>query len=158
MLSKNGTDTRNPTSKASIAGHPMHSMLIPFPIAFFVATFASDLAYWWTGDPGWSTASTWLLGAALVTAALAALAGLTDFLGDGRIRALPAAWRHMIGNVGAVLLSAWSWLMRYSGGEAAVLPAGVAISFVVVLVLLYTGWQGGEMVYRHRVAVSDDGG
>jgi uncharacterized membrane protein len=88
-------------------------------------------------------------------AALAAVAGLTDFLGDQRIRDLSAAWHHMLGNVAAVLLSLWNWYRRYEGGDAAVLPVGLALSFVVVLILLYTGWRGWEMVYRHRVAVAD---
>src|ERR687890_2408651 len=96
--------SRNPKSTAEIAGHPIHPMLIPFPIAFLVATFVSDLIFWRTGNAAWSTASLYLLGAALIMAALAALAGLTDFLGDERIRGLSAAWHHMIGNVLAVLL------------------------------------------------------
>jgi len=41
----------NPRSTASIAGHPIHPMLIPFPIAFFIATFVCDLAYWQTTPP-----------------------------------------------------------------------------------------------------------
>lgn len=148
--------TRNPRSTAQIAGHPLHPMLIPFPVAFLVATFASDVTYWWTNSAAWSTASLYLLGAALVMAALAAIAGLTDFLGDHRIRSLSAAWHHMVGNVVAVLLSLWNWYRRYDAGEAAVLPTGLLISLVVVLILLYTGWRGWEMVYRHRVAISDD--
>jgi uncharacterized membrane protein len=146
----------NPKSTAQVAGHPIHPMLIPFPIAFLVATFVSDLAYWWTGEPGWSAASTWLLGAALVMAALAAVAGLIDFLGDAAIRRITAAWHHMIGNVVAVLLSLWNWYRRMQGGEEAVLPLGLVISLVVVCILLYTGWRGWEMVYRHRVAVADE--
>jgi uncharacterized membrane protein len=129
-------------------------MLIPFPIAFLVATFVSDLIFWRTGNPAWSTASFYLLGAALVMAALAALAGLTDFLGDQRIRDLSAAWHHMVGNVVAVLLSAWNWY-RFAAGEDAILPTGLIISLLVVLILLYTGWRGWEMVYKHHVAVSD---
>src|SRR5688572_546384 len=101
--------SRNPRSTAQIAGHPIHPMLIPFPIAFLVATFVADLIFWRTGNPGWATASLWLLGAALIMAALAALAGLTDFLGDSRIRDLSTAWFHMVGNVVAVLLSLWNW-------------------------------------------------
>ena len=77
---------RNPVSTANIGDHPIHPMLIPFPIAFLVATFACDLAFWWTRTPGWATGALWLLGAALIMAALAAIAGLTDFLGDKRIR------------------------------------------------------------------------
>ncbi len=147
--------SRNPVSTANILGHPLHPMLIPFPIAFLVATFVCDLAFWRSGNPAWATASLYLLGAALTVAALAAVAGLTDFLGDQRIRDLSAAWHHMLGNVVAVLLSLWNWYRRYEAGDTAVLPTGLLISFIVVLILLYTGWRGWEMVYRHRVAVAD---
>ncbi len=149
---------RNPQSTAQIAGHPLHPMLIPFPVAFLVATFVCDLVYWQTGNAAWATASLYLLGVALVMAVLAAVAGLTDFLGDARIRHLSAAWHHMIGNVVAVLLSLWNWYRRYETGEAAILPTGLLISLVVILILLYTGWRGWEMVYEHRVAVSDRDG
>jgi uncharacterized membrane protein len=131
-------------------------MLIPFPVAFLVATFVCDLLFWRTGNGQWAVASLWLLGAALVMAALAALAGLTDFAGEPRIRGLHAAWHHLIGNVVVVLLSLWNWIRRYSEGEAAIVPGGLLLSLVVVLLLLYTGWRGWEMVYKHRVGVSED--
>ena len=156
MIAETGSRKGNPHSTASIAGHPIHPMLIPFPIAFLVATLACDLLFWSTGNAAWSTGALYLLGAALVMAALAALAGITDFLGDSRIRSLAAAWHHMIGNVIVVVMSLWNWFLRYSGGEAAVLPIGLLISLAVVLLLLYTGWRGWEMVYRHRVAISEE--
>jgi uncharacterized membrane protein len=146
---------RNPRTTAQIAGHPIHPMLIPFPVAFLVATLASDVIFWKTGNTSWSTASVYLLGAALIMAALAAVAGLTDFLGDQRIRDLSAAWHHTIGNVVVVVLSLWNWYRRYTAGDDAVLPTGLAISAAVILLLLYTGWRGWEMVYKHRVAVSE---
>jgi uncharacterized membrane protein len=155
MRAENAVRTGNPQSTAKIARHPLHPMLIPFPVAFLVATFVCDLLFWNSGNTAWSTASLYLLGAALIMAALAAVAGLTDFLGDRRIRSLSAAWHHMVGNVVVVLLSLWNWYRRYEAGDAAVLPTGLLISLVVVLLLLYTGWRGWEMVYRHRVAVSD---
>jgi uncharacterized membrane protein len=146
---------RNPESTAKIAGHPLHPMLIPFPIAFLVATFVCDLMFWSTGNTAWSTASLYLLGAALVMGSLAALAGFIDFFGDARVRGLSPAWHHMLGNLVVVLLSVWNWYRRYEAGDAAVLPTGVVLSFVVVVILLYTGWRGWEMVYRHRVGVAD---
>jgi uncharacterized membrane protein len=145
----------NPVSTANLFGHPIHPMLIPFPIAFFVATFVCDIIFWQTGYPIWITAATWLLGAGLVMAALAALAGLTDFLGDQRIRNIPAAWQHAIGNVIAVVISLFNFYWHYSHPADAVLPAGLIASFIVVAILLFTGWMGWEMVYRHRVAVYD---
>ncbi|HKO20286.1 MAG TPA: DUF2231 domain-containing protein, partial [Acidobacteriaceae bacterium] len=135
---------------------PTPPMLIPFPVAFLVATFVCDVVFWKTGNPAWSTASLYLLGAALIMATLAALAGVTDFMGDSRIRDLSAAWHHMIGNVVAVLLALWNWYRRFDQGDAAVLPLGLLISLIVVLILLYTGWRGWEMIYKHRVAVSDE--
>jgi uncharacterized membrane protein len=150
---------RNPSTTAVIADHPIHPMLIPFPIAFLVATFACDLVFWSTGNGSWAIAAMWLLGAALVMAALAAVAGLIDFLGDERIRNITAAWHHLIGNVTAVVLALINFLLRYaSGAEAAVRPWGLVLSLVVVLILLYTGWRGWEMVYRHRVGVLTEPG
>src|SRR5215212_6057044 len=134
MRADNVLRERNPQSTAQIAGHPLHPMLIPFPVAFLVATFACDLIFWRTGHAAWSTASLYLLGAALVMAALAAVVGLTDFLGDQRIRSLPAAWHHMLGNVIAVLLSLWNWYRRYETGDAAVVPSGLLISLIVVMI------------------------
>src|SRR5690348_10106011 len=103
----------NPQSTAKIAGHPIHPMLIPFPIAFFVATFACDIAYWTTANTTWVAATLWLLGAGIIMAALAAIAGLIDVLGDRRIRALNAAWWHAGGNVIVVLLEIANWILRY---------------------------------------------
>jgi uncharacterized membrane protein len=148
-------DTSNPQSTAKIAGHPIHPMLIPFPIAFFVATLAVDIVYTQSGDPFWAQAGRWLLGAGLVMAALAALAGLTDFLSEPRIRALRAAWHHMIGNVLAVLTELVNLWQRLAQGDGFVVPTGLILSAAVTLLLLYNGWRGWEMVYRHRVGIAD---
>ena len=146
----------NPKSTAQIAGHPIHPMLIPFPIAFFVSTFVADLVFWQTHSEAWATATIWLLGAGLVMAALAALAGLTDVLGDSQIRDLSDAWLHAGGNVLVVLIELYNWYSRYEHGSAAIMPTGLILSLIVVLILLFTGWKGWEMVYRHRVGVADD--
>ena len=148
----------NPKSTAQIAGHPVHPMLIPFPIACFVLAFLSDLGFWRTSDDFWASASLWLLGIGLITAALAAVVGLTDVLGDDRIRNLSDAWLHAGGNVIAVLIELYNWYSRYEQGNAAVVPTGVILSLLVVAILLFTGWKGWEMVYRHRVGVTDQAG
>jgi uncharacterized membrane protein len=145
---------RNPRSTASIAGHPIHPMLIPFPIAFFVATLVCDLVFW-GGDTSWFDATPWLLGAGLIIAALAAVAGLIDVLGDAQIRALDIAWWHAGGNVLAVVLELINWILRHGRGGDAVLPTGIILSAVVVCILLFTGWKGWEMVYRGHVGVAD---
>jgi uncharacterized membrane protein len=150
------TTVHNPHSTAQIAGHPIHPMLIPFPIAFFVATLLADIVFFRNGNTGWVLASEWLLGAGLVMGALAALAGLTDVLGDSRIRNLSVIWWHAGGNVLAVLLSLYNFYLRYSAGaEAGLSTTEIVLSAVVVGIFLITGWLGWEMVYRHRVGVAD---
>jgi uncharacterized membrane protein len=146
---------RNPHSTASIAGHPIHPMLIPFPIAFFVATFVCDIVFASNGNPSWFDATLWLLGAGLIMAGLAAVAGLTDVLGDAQIRQLGTAWWHAGGNVLAVLIELYNWYLRYSGGSQAARTTGIVLSAVVVAILLFTGWKGWELVYRHRVGVAE---
>jgi uncharacterized membrane protein len=145
----------NPRSTASIGGHPIHPMLIPFPVAFFVATLVCDVVFWRNGNATVATTSTWLLGAGLVMAALAAVAGLADVLGDPRIRALNDAWLHAGGNILIVLIELSNWYARYSEGTSAIIPTGLILSVIAVAGLLFTGWKGWEMVYRHRVGVAD---
>jgi uncharacterized membrane protein len=150
-------DLRGIATTAKLAGHPLHPMLIPFPIALLVATFACDIVYWSSSDPFWALAGMWALGAGIVMAALAAVAGLTDFLGNARIRAINHAWHHMIGNVVAVVLAIVNfWLRADQGAAASVLPWGVVLSFVVFMLLLYTGWKGGELAYGHRVGMQPE--
>jgi uncharacterized membrane protein len=146
---------KNPRSAASIAGHPIHPMLIPFPIAFLVTAFGTDLAFWWTQNPFWATASMWLLGAGVVMALLAAVFGFTDFLSESRIRNLTDAWLHMSGNLIAVLIALLNWYSRYRSGGAGVVPWGIWLSLLTVLLLIFNGWKGWNLVYRYHVAVTD---
>ena len=146
--------TSNPQSTAKIAGHPIHPMLVPFPIVFFVSAFCADVILVFGKAPEWLVPSLWLLAAGLVTAALAAAAGLIDFAGDRRIRSLGDARMHMIGNVTAVVIEAVNLFLRYKGGADFVGSTGLILSGAVVLLLVFTGWKGGELVFRHGVGVA----
>lgn len=142
----------HPRSTASIGGHPIHPMLIPFPIVCFILTFVCDVVYV-NGNTGVATASKWLLAIGLGFAALAAVAGLTDFFGDKRIQGSDAI-KHMLANVTAVVLELVNLLLR-RGHDAFIGNTGVYISGVVVLILIYSGWKGGDLVYRHGIGVRD---
>jgi len=148
--------TRNPVSSANLFGHPLHPILITLPIGLFVATFLFDIGFWQTRSDFWARGALWLLGFGLVSAALAAVAGLVDFLGDTRIRNLSDAWQHAIGNVILVLVQLFSFYERYRFGSSAVIPLGLSLSLISVLIMSFTGWKGGELVFRHRVAIYDD--
>jgi uncharacterized membrane protein len=142
-----------PHSTAKIADHPIHPMLIPFPIVCFIFTFILDILYA-RGETGVAGASNWVLGVGLVMAALAAVAGLTDYLGDERLRRLGDALKHMLANVIAVVLELVNFVLRLNNPDF-IGSTGVYISGVVVLILLYSGWKGGDLVYRHGVGVHD---
>jgi uncharacterized membrane protein len=151
----NGNDVPrggHPRSTAKIGTHPIHPMLIPFPIVCFILTFVCDILYV-RGHIGAANASNWLLIIGLVMAAFAAVAGLTDFFGDKRIQGADAI-KHMLANVTAVVLELVNLVLRFNNPDA-ITSTGVYISGVVVLILLYSGWKGGDLVYRHGIGVHD---
>ena len=147
----------NPRSTAQIGGHPIHPMLIPFPIVCFVGAFVTDLLFARTGDDGFATASVWLIGFGIGTALLAAVFGLIDYMGDDRIRRLGHALQHMIANVTAVVVSIINFIVRLDN-PSDLGSLGVYLSGAVVLILLFSGWRGGDLVYVHRVGVHDRDG
>ena len=140
-------------STVAIAGHPLHPLIVTFPIAFLTGVLATDIGYWLTSDPFWARASFWLLIGGLLTGILAAITGMSDFLKIDRVREHSAGWIHMTGNVAALGFSLVNLILRWNNVVGAVLPIGIIISFVVALVLGITGWYGAELIYRHKVAV-----
>ena len=125
MATTNDGGRGHPRSTAKIGGHPIHPMLIPFPIVCFILTLVADIFFLNNHDHPWATASRILLAIGLVMAALAAIAGLTDFLGDERIRRSSDAVKHMLANVTAVILelitsSFAGTMMRRSGRSASI--------------------------------------
>lgn len=140
-------------STAAISGHPLHPMLVPFPIAYLVGALVSDFAYLGTGDVFWANTSLWLIAAGLVMGVLAAMMGLTDFLTKREIRNHSIAWAHFFGNAVVLALALVNLLIRVGNPEEGVQPAGWILSLVVAGVLVYTGWLGGELAYRHKIGV-----
>jgi uncharacterized membrane protein len=128
-------------------------MLVSFPIVCFIMTLVLDVLYA-RGDTGVAGATKWLLGVGLVMAALAAVAGITDFLGDERIRRLGDALKHMLANVTAVVLEVVNFALRLKNPNF-IGSTGVYISLIVALILIYSGWKGGNLVFRHGVGVHD---
>ena len=145
----------HPRSTAKIGGHPIHPMLIPFPIVCFIGTLVTDIMFLQTDGHGWATASRILLLVGLIMAALAAVAGLTDFMGDDRIRRSSDALKHMLANVTAVVLEIVNLVLRLHNDDAIRSP-GIYLSVIVVLILVYSGWKGGDLVFKHGIGVMDE--
>ncbi len=142
-----------PKSTASIAGHPVHPMLVPFPIAFFTLALVMDVAYWQTSNLMWKHFAEWLLLAGLVCGGLAAIAGAIDFFARREVRSQRPAWPHAIGNIIVMLLAFINSLVHARDGWTGVVPLGLSLSVATVLLLLVTGWLGASLVYRHGVGV-----
>src|SRR5215218_7802218 len=141
-------------SRVKLLGHPIHPMLIVFPLGLLATAVVFDVLYVSTGNRDLSTFSFWALIAGLVGGLSAAIFGLIDWL------AIPAGTRakrigvwHGGGNLVVVALFALSLVSRL--GRSAYLPdaAPVILGLAGAGVALFTAWLGGELVYRLRVAV-----
>ena len=143
-----------PSSTARIGAHPIHPMLVPFPIVCFVGALLTDITYWRTGEMMWADFSAWLLVAGVIIGVLAAIAGLIDFLGSPGIRALGPAWLHMIGNLAVLVIAFFNLLIHTRDAWTSVMPEGLILSIVTVLILPVTGWLGWTMVYRYGVGAA----
>lgn len=128
---------------------PLHRILAPFPVAYFAAALATDLAYWRTTEVMWERFSVWLIAGGLVISALVALAAVIDLVFT---RQRPA-WFRAIGYTVAVLLSLLNVFVHSRDGYTAVVPAGVILSTIVVAILLvYSVTAGWTLTYLRRGA------
>jgi len=146
-------------SPASIGGHPIHPMLIPFPIALWVFSLIADVIYLWRGNPVWRDwlAFYTLLGG-IIGAVLAAVFGIIDWLSikDREVKKV-ADWHARL-NVIALLIFATSFYLRTTSGAGMVggsYTIPVLLSVVGVILITVSGWLGGELVFRHGVAVDE---
>jgi uncharacterized membrane protein len=153
MATTNESLHDHPHSTVKIGGHPIHPMLVPVPIVCFIGALVTDIVYLSNADSGWATASKYLLAIGIVMALLAALAGLTDFFGDKRIQGSDAI-KHMIANVTAVVLEIVNFFVRLNNNDA-IGGIGIVLSVIVVLILAYSGWKGGDLVFKHGIGVND---
>ena len=149
-------------SPASIGGHPIHPMLIPFPLALWFFSLVADVIYLWRGNPVWRDwiAFYALLGG-IIGAALAAVFGIIDWLSikDREVKRT-ADWHARL-NVIALLVFAASFYLRTAGGSQ-MLGGSYTVAFVLsvlgVILITISGWLGGELVFRHGVAVDGRAG
>lgn len=144
------------SSPAKLMGHPIHPMLIPFPIALWVFSLAADLIYLWRDNPAWAWIAFYTLAGGTLSAIVAAVFGIIDYFSirDKKVSKI-AAW-HARFNVLALLVFAASFYLRTTGGAGLVggsLTIPLALSIVGVLSITISGWLGGELVYKHGVAV-----
>lgn len=134
------------STRITVAGHPIHPMLVTLPVGLWVFSLICDFVFIYTGDSRWAVAAYFSLGGGIIGALLAALPGLLDFLGLHDARAHRVATYHLILNLAIVVVQAANfWLRLQDDGNAGVLPR--AISMVAVAALVVSGWLGGHLVH-----------
>ena len=140
-------------SRFKLLGHPLHQMLIVFPLGLLVTSVAFDIVHFVTGNPRWADISFWMIAAGLIGGVLAAVPGVVDWAAiPSGTRAKAIGTWHGLGNVGVLTLFGVSLYLR-SGDPSA--PPGVALLLSACGVLLgaATAWLGGELVDRLGVGV-----
>jgi uncharacterized membrane protein len=141
-------------SRVKLFGHPIHPMLVVFPLGLLVASLFFDFLGIATGNGEFAVVAFWCIAGGILTGLLAAVFGLLDWLPiPGGTRAKTVGLWHGAGNVVVVALFAVSWWLR--SGSPGYVPDGLALALSVVAVAIggVTGWLGGELVDRLGVGV-----
>lgn len=141
-------------SRISVFGHPIHAMSVAFPVALTFCTFGADVLFWWTGDAFWARAAIWAAGTGFLLGMAAGFSGTAELLLVSGIRARAPAWTHFIIAVTLLALLGANWGHRLDGYEAAVLPYGILLSGLCTLMVMFTGWHGGKLVFDYRLGTS----
>ncbi|HSF10590.1 MAG TPA: DUF2231 domain-containing protein [Nitrospirales bacterium] len=136
---------------ASIKGHPLHPMLIPLPLGLWIFSWIADLIWlsgW--GSQLWQEIAFYTLGGGLVGAFLAAIPGLMDYLSltDSHVKKIGT--RHLTVNLIIIMICVINVWMRADGISY---EGAFALSTLNIMLLGLSGWLGGELVYKHGVAV-----
>jgi len=142
-------------ARAKLLGHPIHQMLIVFPLGVLATSVILDIVFLITRHGAWADASYHIIPVGVLGGLAAALFGFLDWLSvPSGTRAKTIGGWHGGGNVVVVALFAISWFIRRSGPAT---PSGGALtlSFIGVLLALVTGWLGGELVTRLGIGIDD---
>jgi uncharacterized membrane protein len=144
-------------SRIAVGGHPIHAMLVSFPIALTVCTLGADAFYWWTGDLFWARAALWSVGMAFIAGVLAGISGTFELLLVPGIRARASSWTHFVVAMTLLSLLGVNWGFRLQGYEQALLPFGMSLTAVATVFAAAAGWHGGKLVFTYQVGTSSTG-
>lgn len=142
-------------SKVKVAGHPVHPMLIVFPLGLLATAVIFDIIYLISEDAQWTVVAYYMIGAGIIGGLAAAVTGWLDWFAIPQgTRAKRIGLWHGLGNVVMLALFLLSWLLRRGALEMP--PTGAIVASLAGAVLAaVTGWLGGELVGRLGVGVDD---
>jgi uncharacterized membrane protein len=138
-------------STVSVMNHPVHPMLVTYPIALLSLTLPSDIAYLLLGDPFWARASFLMLLGGLGFGLLAAAVGMIDFFTMKRVRSHVSGWSHFVSAIVLLALAAANLNHRWVDHAAAVVPWGLVLSTAMAMLVVITGWLGGTLSFGHAI-------
>jgi len=144
-------------SKVKIAGHPLHAMIVGYPIAFYTAALVAYIVYSVNADPFWFRVGVVANGAGVVMAVVAALPGFIDWLAiPGAKKAKKVGLNHLLFNVSALLLFAVSFFMQWPKWNDAMPEVALAIILTGLGFILtaIAGFLGASLIHNHHVGVS----
>jgi uncharacterized membrane protein len=142
-------------SKAKLLGHPIHQMLIVFPLGLLATALIFDIIALASDNAVLFLASYWMIAAGVIGGLLAALFGVVDWLAiPHKTRAKDVGFWHGAGNVIVMALFAISWFLRRPTPDHPP-AAALLLSLIAVAMALVTAWLGGELVDRLGVGVDD---
>ena len=141
-------------SRAVAFGHPIHPMLVAFPIGLLVTAAGFDVAYLARGSEELARVSYWMIATGIAGGLAAAIFGVRDWLAIPDVsRAKRIGLRHGIASLTAILLFGASWMMRNDDPMRLPSMTALACSFLGLATLAVTGWLGGSLVFRHGIGV-----
>ena len=141
-------------SRAKLLGHPIHPMLIVFPLGLLATAVAFDIVGLVQGDNSWFGISYWMIAGGTIGGLLAAVFGLIDWIAiPSGTRAKGIGLLHGGTNVAVTLLFIVSWFMRNSADAHIPSTGALTCSFIAVVLALVGGWLGGELVDRLAIGV-----
>ncbi|HEU4870357.1 MAG TPA: DUF2231 domain-containing protein [Pyrinomonadaceae bacterium] len=146
-------------SRVTIAGHPVHPMLIPFPLALWATSFVVDVLFYFLRHPTLLVISKFMLAAGCIGALAAAIPGFIDWLAIKNSEVKKAANWHARLNVIALIVFAISFFLRlgsYSHLVGRKLTIPFLLSLVGVILITISGWLGGELVFRYGIGQTRD--
>ena len=145
-------DRHSTDSAVAVVGHPIHAMLVHFPIAFVIATLGADLLFWYSADPFWVRAGLWAAGFAFLSGVAASAVGTAELLLVKGIRIRVASWTHAVAAMTLLAIAGANWGLRLVAPEV-VLPHGLALSVLAAVVTGLAGWHGGKLVFDHGIGI-----
>jgi uncharacterized membrane protein len=133
------------STRVTIAGHPVHAMLVTIPIGLWVFTLTSDVVFAATGDGRWEATAFFTLAGGIAGALLAAVPGLFDLLGLHEPQERRIGVIHMSLNLAIVIVQLINFALRVTLQADTNLT--LALSALAVAALLVSGWLGGQLVH-----------